>query len=259
MSTRYPHATVPLTGRRLSTPKPPAITLACVFALAWVLLLGRPAGAFQGELPGDTVPGAQPEAAAPEASNGGIGLIGHWKFDAGSGPTAVDSSGNGNQGALYGNAGWTGPGSPTGWANPVALRLDGAGDYVEVPASNILNPASELHHDGLDASRGCGPNTESGGAECPRAGPGYLLGVFKGQLDPEIWDSTGTHYRFQAGSIPANDWTHLAVTWKSGGKMIGYINGKSVWAIAASANPIGDVHSGPADGRCAVGYRVPSA
>ena len=33
-------------------------------------------------------------------------LVGHWKFDEGSGTTAFDSSGNGNDGTLNGGAQW---------------------------------------------------------------------------------------------------------------------------------------------------------
>ena len=33
-------------------------------------------------------------------------LVGHWTFDEGSGETAYDSSGKGNDGTLGGNAAW---------------------------------------------------------------------------------------------------------------------------------------------------------
>jgi len=52
-------------------------------------------------------------------------LVAHWKFDDASGTTAIDSSGNGNDGSLVGDPQW-GAGKLGG-----ALDFDGAGDYVD--------------------------------------------------------------------------------------------------------------------------------
>jgi len=58
------------------------------------------------------------------------GLVGLWRFDG----NANDSSGNGNNGTLGGNATYD-----TGKFDQ-ALKVDGNGDYVQLPASNnILN------------------------------------------------------------------------------------------------------------------------
>ncbi len=63
-------------------------------------------------------------------------LVGHWKLDEGSGTTAFDSSGNGNDGTLIGAPGpnWT-----TGKIGQ-ALDFDGTDDYVAVPF--ILDPST---------------------------------------------------------------------------------------------------------------------
>jgi len=53
-------------------------------------------------------------------------LLGWWKFDEGSGSTAADSSGNGNDGVLYGGAGWEA--ARCGYA----AALDGANDWVDL-------------------------------------------------------------------------------------------------------------------------------
>ena len=45
-------------------------------------------------------------AMAGVATAGGSGLAGWWKLDDASGTVAVDSSGNGNDGALQGNGTW---------------------------------------------------------------------------------------------------------------------------------------------------------
>ncbi|MCD6156254.1 MAG: DUF2341 domain-containing protein, partial [Candidatus Atribacteria bacterium] len=55
------------------------------------------------------------------------GEVGYWKFDEGSGSTASDSSGLGNDGTING-ASWT------EGKYGQALSFDGSGDYVEAPA-----------------------------------------------------------------------------------------------------------------------------
>jgi hypothetical protein len=59
--------------------------------------------------------------------------VGYWKFDEGSGKTAVDSSGNGNTGTLV-----NGPKRTTGKFSG-ALSFDGVNDYVNIPHKSVLN------------------------------------------------------------------------------------------------------------------------
>jgi hypothetical protein len=63
-------------------------------------------------------------------------LVGHWKFDDGFGTTAVDSSGNANNGALVGDTKWI-AGHIGG-----ALRFDGTDDYVELPIGSLIGQLS---------------------------------------------------------------------------------------------------------------------
>jgi len=55
------------------------------------------------------------------------GLVAHWKFDEGSGDTASDSTGNGNDGTLIDGPQWT-----TGYIGDAALHFDGTDDYVAI-------------------------------------------------------------------------------------------------------------------------------
>jgi len=69
------------------------------------------------------------------------GPVGHWKFDEGSGGTAFDSSGNGNDGTLLGDWGTT----STSWVagkHGTSLDFDGVDDYIDVPHDAILNPGN---------------------------------------------------------------------------------------------------------------------
>ncbi len=65
-------------------------------------------------------------------------LVGYWKFDEGSGTTAYDSSGNGNDGILINGPVWT-AGKVDG-----ALRFDGIDDIVVVPDSASLDITQEI-------------------------------------------------------------------------------------------------------------------
>jgi hypothetical protein len=65
--------------------------------------------------------------------NGNSPLKGSWHFDEGSGTTAYDNSGNGNNGTLYNSPAWV------DGKFGKALSFDGSNDYVTTPiVSNIL-------------------------------------------------------------------------------------------------------------------------
>ena len=62
-----------------------------------------------------------------------LGLVGHWKFDEGSGDVVYDSSGYGNDGTLINNPAWV------DGKFGKALSFDGVDDYVEVLDDPSLN------------------------------------------------------------------------------------------------------------------------
>jgi len=118
-----------------------------------------------------------------------------------------------------------------------ALKFDGIDDYVEVLHSASLNITDSLTLEAwVNLSN---PNNDQKIVGKSPMGSGYLLGVIWNQLYLEIWDSSGTDHIMIAGNIPASQWTHLAVTWQTGGNMIGYINGTPVMTMTTSGNPIG--------------------
>jgi len=65
----------------------------------------------------------------------GAGLLAYYMFDG----NATDSSGNGNNGALHGGAGFV------AGVNDLAIDLDGFGDYMSVPGSNTLGGAFDFN------------------------------------------------------------------------------------------------------------------
>jgi hypothetical protein len=66
------------------------------------------------------------------------GLTGEWKFDEGSGTTALDSSGDRNHGVILNGV------THAAGVSGTALQFDGADDYVEVPHSASLNVGNQI-------------------------------------------------------------------------------------------------------------------
>jgi hypothetical protein len=72
----------------------------------------------------------------PRAIATGESPVGYWKFDEGSGTTALDSSGNGNTGTLMNGPQWI-----DGKIGK-ALQFHGIDDYVEMPYHPSFNLSS---------------------------------------------------------------------------------------------------------------------
>ena len=83
----------------------------------------------------DAAGNESPQTAAVMATtlNQTVSLVGHWKFDEGSGATATDSSGNGNDGVLVNGPAWVG-GKIAG-----AVSLDGIDDYINAGSASSLD------------------------------------------------------------------------------------------------------------------------
>ena len=84
------------------------------------------------------LPGAADDAGVVTVTvTGDPFFAGHWKLDDGADTTAVDSSGNGNDGTLVNGPVWT-----AGTLNG-ALAFDGSNDYVSLP-NTVLDGASDV-------------------------------------------------------------------------------------------------------------------
>lgn len=115
-----------------------------------------------------------------------------------------------------------------------ALYLDGSDDFVNCGTSSSLNPTTaftiEMWVNIPDTSKNMKLLSKFAWGYLS----GYIFGVANGHLYPEIFTCTGSgwnHYQICSGTISPNTWTHLAVTWASGGYLIGYINGVKIDSV----------------------------
>ncbi|MFH1433216.1 MAG: LamG domain-containing protein, partial [archaeon] len=80
-----------------------------------------------------------PSLPVPSPSGSDTSLVGYWHFAEGSGPTAKDGSGNGNDGTLKGGASFT-----AGGKYGPGINLDGNDDYVNVPDDPSISGLSAV-------------------------------------------------------------------------------------------------------------------
>ena len=66
------------------------------------------------------------------------GLVACWKFDEGKGNVVKDSSGNGNDGTIYGDANWV------SGVKGSALHFNGKDSFVKIPAFGKAMPVNEV-------------------------------------------------------------------------------------------------------------------
>ena len=143
---------------------------------------------------------SQAEAADPA-------LVAQWKLDDGAGTTALDSSGNGNNGTLVGNPRW-GAGKLGG-----ALDFDGNGDYVDCGNAQIFSIT-----DAFTLTVWINWRTRTGDWQTiiakgdntwrlARNGSGTTVDFGFTDGGPRGWLSVAT-----ARDVPLNEWHHVTAT-----------------------------------------------
>lgn len=184
-------------------------------------------------------------------------LIGHWTFDAGTGTSATDFSGNSRNGTLStGHSKW-GAGTPTWVADRYgnaakALHFD-KGANVEVPYATALNPQAMtislwVKGDVVDPiwannymvslNRWNGFKFQLQSANKPFM---TVKADVSGSADPAYYDRDN-----ESPTLDQDTWYHVSVTF-GGGEMTFYVNGTEVkrWdntpgtAISISDTPVG--------------------
>ena len=144
------------------------------------------------------------------------GLVAHWKFDDGSGGTAIDSAGT-NNGTLNGDPNWT-----TGRIGG-ALSFDGAGDYVVAASVAPLTGDTLTAQAWIRTSEYAGIwnpiITQNAGAN------GYYFLV--SSSSPAFYLAVGASFvqAISPEAINADQWYHVAGT-NDGSNMKLYIDGK---------------------------------
>ncbi|MCP4454158.1 MAG: LamG domain-containing protein, partial [Planctomycetes bacterium] len=170
------------------------------------------------------------------AGHANADLVGNWTFDDGAGSTAIDKSGNGNNGVLMGGPTWI-AGTLGG-----ALSFDGADDTVEVPHHPVfdmgesITVAAWINLDNATNYYFIAAKGPSG-----TAGDNYP-GNFEFRTTPsaqlELMHQTGEGAVFTSyisdSTVTAGQWVHVAATLVEGGAVEFYIDGQPAGSAAQS-------------------------
>jgi chitodextrinase len=165
------------------------------------------------------------------------GLVGYWNFDEGSGTTANDSSGNGNNGTLVNGPTWT-----TGKVGSGALSFNGINDYVNSGSASSLDTLGPLTIAAWiypTAALGTTNNSVVG-----KSGDYYLGFItsygnklyFRVPLASTNLQGYCSSFAFSS----LNQWYHVAVTWNgvigTGNTATFYINGSPCAFIGSNGS-----------------------
>src|SRR4051794_10804921 len=152
----------------------------------------------------------------------GTGLVAAYSFDATSGATLVDASGNGNDGTLSG-ATWASSGKHGG-----ALTFDGAGDLVSVPDSASLDLTSGMTIEAWVRPTQLGSMWRTVAVKSAGSHLAYALYAHDGNPGPSGHVYTGADKFVSSGSfVSTTAWTHLATTY-NGTTLTLYVDGSPV-------------------------------
>jgi hypothetical protein len=149
-------------------------------------------------------------------------LVGKWKFDEGLGSSALDSSGNGNDGSLKGQARWVANGKAG-----FALDFNGKDSYVEIPDSESLQIPNSATVSIWVYPRSY-PNDKP--TILCKGGNHQDFDIIMQKENGGVWwylSSVATDYVVTTSNpIPIGQWTHLAVTYKADDSIAIYVNGE---------------------------------
>ncbi len=147
-----------------------------------------------------------------------------FTFDDGSGSTAADSSGNGNNATLHGGAAFTSSGHING-----AITLNGSTGYLDATSSSDLQTSGAVTVAAWVKLGGTETDQKIASTQDLTAG-GYKLGIFDGKVEFEIRDSSNQYYldRSVTGgtALSTGVWYHVAGVWDpTTGTISTYVNG----------------------------------
>ena len=179
------------------------------------------------------------------AGNTSADLILHWKFDEGSGTIAHDSSGNGHDGTLEGNATWVA--GKTGGA----LDFDGDGDRViDETAGDYVNDLEAItvslwiKSDVIGTDKGFVIFEDPSGGDNRNMRYDAASWAWEGgtNLIKIALDSTGGHQAYEGSdNTQTTEWQHIAMVWSSGNELMLYINGELDTPRGNDAGTVGTI------------------
>jgi hypothetical protein len=148
------------------------------------------------------------------------GLVGWWRFDEGTGTIAGDSSGNENNGNVFGAATWSN-GMYGG-----ALSFDGSSSYVNVPAASSLFPSNAITIEFWVniASANINANAYMGfvATNSRTNGLQVIKNWGSGQV---LFETPGVGNLLSNVALTPNTWNHVTCVLVSGSSAAIYING----------------------------------
>ena len=137
-----------------------------------------------------------------------------WHMDEGSGATAFDATGNGNNGTLQGDAHFVSGGVAGG-----AVAFDGDGDYITVPDSTYLDVTSSgtlecwaLVDSTISVGQGTSLLTKMNNTNPGQVSYDLRLGT-EGALGAYVHDGTVTDIISYDVDMRDDTWHHIAFTW----------------------------------------------
>lgn len=156
--------------------------------------------------------------------------VGRWDFEEGSGNKVNDTSGNSNNGTLFGNAFFT----EDSVHGNYAMDFDGNGDYIDCGNDTVLNLTTNFT---LSAWVNCENNNTQDNFFFTK-GEQFSFAIYNGTGDSNpvsplnratiLWQDKQTeefHYFAGETKISNDTWYHLAVTY-DGEEVRIYVNGK---------------------------------
>ncbi len=154
------------------------------------------------------------EAAAPPSP-----LVAHWKFDEGSGTSAIDSTGNGYTGTISG-ATYSTNTPVVNFTNPYSLEFDGINDGVSTGLS--VDNFAEFTLAGWAYPRSAGTAEGWFGAN------DVFEFIFNSPTELRCWSSAGSvNWSFAGVSSFLNNWHHITCL-GDGENIILYVDGNEV-------------------------------
>lgn len=166
--------------------------------------------------------------------------VGYWRFEEGSGSTAADSSGNGNDGMLAGNAAFVSSVAyplVDGATNTFSLTLDGVGDSVIVPDDNSLDLTTAFTVEAFVRRTGdanFAAIAVKRNAAGNSAGYGLIFGSTDGVRAAAHVASPGT-IGTATHPLALNTWHHVAAVY-DGAALLLYVDGVQRASVAGSGS-----------------------